>query len=356
MKNLKEVAEKIKQAKKIVLYSDSDIDGVSSALIAKKTIEEIGKETVDYFTHKENRGYGLSEKSVDVLSHQAPATLILMDCGITNFKGVLRAKEKGFEVIIIDHHKPHQNLPEADLIVCPKLYDDDFKERPNAGIILELSNLLLGQYRADFSEYAALAILGDMMIKEGPNKKVLDFATENFPITDGVSVLSKKITEESPIASLQKIASILNITEMISYIPEAFTYFLTNNKEEISQKLINQYQERKRKVSEIEKEILEQKSEEEIIFVGRKDWSSLLLGKIASRIVLKTNKPVFLYKDKGEVCQGTVRVPKGVDAVEVMKKSEKILKDYGGHPLAAGFTLESGHIEEFKKNLINYFK
>lgn len=359
MKNLQKAAKKIKEADELVLYTDSDLDGIASGLIAKKTLEEIGKKPSVFFTDREARGYGLNPESVEMLRGKAPATLVTMDCGITDFEGIKKAKDLGFEVIVIDHHKPHQKIPDADLIVCPKLHDDDFKERPNAGIILELSELILNKRKADLIELTALAIFGDMMPHAGPNAEVLFEAKKGFPQTTGMIAFKDLLEEKEPLKVLQRVAPILNVTEMVSGTPEGFIFFLVEERgyaKNIAQKMINSYKERKKKVEEIKKKLVDKDKGEEIIFEGDKSWPSFILGKIASQLVSELNKPTFIYKIKGDIAQGSVRVPKGIDAVEAMKSAENILENYGGHPPAAGFTIKAENLDQFREELINYFK
>ncbi len=359
MKNLKEVAEKIKKANKVVLYSDSDLDGVTSALILKETIKAMDKEVVCFFADRDKRGYGLNVASVEVIKNEAPALLIVTDCGISNFEGVKKAVDSGFEVVIMDHHKPHERLPEADLIVCPKLHDDPFKERPNAGITLLLSEIILGERRDDLVEYNAIAILADMMPHEEDNLTVLEAAKKNFPSTAGMKTFCDLWESEDFFEIAQKAVPVLNITEMIDYLPEAFIFFNTekeSDRKKMAEKMIADYKGRREAVEKIKREALKNDEGKDILFTGSSLWPSYLLGKAASRLVLELDKPIFLFKDKGDVSQGTVRVPKGEDAVEAMKKSEDILVTYGGHPPAAGFTVENEYLDQFKENLLNYFQ
>ena len=342
------------------MYTDSDLDGVTSGIIAKKTLEEIGKSPSIFFTNKEDRGYGLGVESVEMISDEAPGGLLItMDCGISDFEGVKVAKEKGFEVIILDHHKPHERVPEADLLVCPKLFDDEFKERPNAGIILELSELILGERRDEFVELTALAIFGDMMPHEGPNAEVLFEAKSNFPSTLGVEIFKDIFKLDQPLNLFQEISPILNVTKMVSNTPEAFLFFSVDEKEYaegMAKNMIEAYKKRKERVKKIKEDLLKSNGSDEIVFAGSEDWPSFLLGKIASQIVSEVDKPTFIYRVKGGIVQGSVRVPKGVDAVEAMKSAEELLENYGGHPPAAGFTIKKENLEEFKKKLIEYFK
>lgn len=360
MKNLKKAAKKIKESENVILYTDSDLDGITSGLIAKGTLEEVGKSPSIFFTNKEDRGYGLNPDSVEMISNTSKkGLLVTMDCGISDFEGVERAKELGFEVIIIDHHKPHEKVPDADLIVCPKLHGDEFKERPNAGIILELSKLILGTQKEEYIEYAALAIFGDMMPHEGPNKEVLKSFEENFPATTGVDVLRRIFDTDKPFKLLQEVFPVLNVTRFVSGTPESFLFFSFEDRkkvEDMARRMIDAYKKRKEKVGIISEKILKDLNDEKIIFCGSSDWPSFMLGKIASQVVSRVDKPVFIYRIKDDIAQGSVRMPKGMDAVEAMKSAEEILENYGGHPPAAGFTIKKERLDDFEKRLLNYFK
>ncbi|MFC1789582.1 DHH family phosphoesterase, partial [Patescibacteria group bacterium] len=118
IKNLKKAAKRIKKAvakkERIILYGDVDLDGVSSVVILKETIKNIGGEiTAVYFPNKEIEGYGISEKGLDYLKKFAPALLISLDCGITSFEPIKQAKKIKLEVMIVDHHPIIDKLPEA---------------------------------------------------------------------------------------------------------------------------------------------------------------------------------------------------------------------------------------------------
>ena len=175
IKNLKKAAERIKKAIKnkenIILYADADLDGTCSLLILEETIKNLGGEVkAIYFPDREEEGYGINEKALDYLKRYSPALFIALDCGISNFKEIEKAKELGFEVIIIDHHKILEKLPKADIIVDPRQKGEryPFKEFATCGIVFRLSALLLGKkltglLENNSIELVALATLADLM-------------------------------------------------------------------------------------------------------------------------------------------------------------------------------------------------
>ena len=125
IKNLKKAAERIlkaiKRKERIILYGDADLDGISSVIILKETINSLGgKVSAVYFPDREIEGYGITEIGLRDLKKHTPALLIAVDCGIGNFKEVKLAKKLGFEVIIVEHHEVLDRLPQAEIIVNPK--------------------------------------------------------------------------------------------------------------------------------------------------------------------------------------------------------------------------------------------
>src|SRR3989344_4008952 len=130
IKNLEQAAERIKRAAQnsepIIIYADSDLDGIASATILSEAVKNLGgKISAVAFPDRENDGYGINLRALDFLKDKAPALFITLDLGIGNVKEVALANDLGFEVIIVDHHEPLQSLPPASIIVDPKQAGDD---------------------------------------------------------------------------------------------------------------------------------------------------------------------------------------------------------------------------------------
>ena len=130
IKNIQKAADRItaavKNKERIILYGDSDLDGVTSVIILKETIATLGGEAATcYFPDRHKDGYGLNLKAVEDLKPLAPALIVMVDLGISNIEEIPIAQSYGLEVVIIDHHKPHDELPAASIIVDPKQPGDD---------------------------------------------------------------------------------------------------------------------------------------------------------------------------------------------------------------------------------------
>jgi len=379
IKNLKKAAERIKKAiknkERIILYGDADLDGISSVIILKEAIKNLGGQVAEiYFPDRENEGYGLNKEALDFLKKHAPALLVVMDCGIGNFNEVKLAKKLGFEVVIIDHHEILEKLPQASVIVDPKQKGEKypFKKFATVGIIFKLVQVLMGEKMTkvmenNFLELAALATIADMMPQVSDNKEFIDKGLKNIRQTWRPGL--KAFFEMEPFESIgdfrqqiSKIISVLNVRDIENRLPANFRVLTVSSSaeaKEIISLLLEKNQQRKEKIEvmlvEAEKKVSEN-IEEPIVFIGDPEWDLTLLSPVASIICRGYQKPTFLYKIEEKESQGAVRAPKGFDGVKAMIGCRKLLETYGGHPQAAGFRIKNENLEKFKSCLVKYFK
>jgi len=377
IKNLKKAAERIKKAiknkEKIILYGDADLDGVSSVIILKESIKNLGGEVIAvYFPDRETEGYGISETALSHLKQFSPALLIALDCGIGNFKEIKSAKKIGFETIIVDHHEVLDKLPAAKIIVDPKQKSDkySFKGLANTGISFKLSEAMLGEkmspvVRNNFLEMVALATIADMMPQEDENKVFVEDGLNNLEnswrpgiqaffeteIFDHYLNLNQKVS---------KIISLLNVRDVENNLPASFR-LLTSQSVEDSKKLIEKLLEksfqRKENIEEIIREIESRLSKKQtpIIFEGAAHFEVMLISSVASTLCHRYKKPSFIYKKLEKESQGTVRTPAGINGVSLMKKCKKYLITFGGHAQASGFRVKNENLEKFKNCLIENY-
>ncbi len=367
MKNLKKVSERIKKAvaekERIVLYCDADLDGVVSAIVLEETVESLGGKVKVYISNREKWSYGLSKQAVFSMKKEAPALLISLDCGISNFEGAKEAKKRKFELIIIDHHQTLSVLPETSLILNPMQKGDKypFKKLANAGIVYKLAQeILKDKFKKKencFLELVSLATVADMVPKEKDNKEILD---KGFKFFKNPSTLSMQILKESEGKGfVNKSVSLLNVSNPKGKTNKTYHFLKVKNEKkgkELFKELEKDREKRKKNLEKEEEKIDKKIKSDDVIIFEEGSFPSYLAGSIASRLIRKHKKPVFLYvKDKKSV-SGSVRVLAGQDCVEAMKKCKKYLCSFGGHAEAAGFALEEKNIENFKSCLIKYFK
>lgn len=377
IKDIDKAIVRIKKAvdnkERIIIYGDSDVDGVSSVIIMEEAIKAIGgKIEKSYFPNYEKQRHGINEDALNILKPLAPAILIVVDLGISNYEEVEIAKKMGFDVIIIDHHDVVGKIPKATAVVNPKRLDDDypFKFFAAAGLTLKLSENLIenmsSSLREDLVSLAAIATITDMMPQEDENFEIIEEGLKYLDHNQrpGIRIFfeSRRIGEGlSSQEIVNKISTLTNVRDLDGDYPAAYIMLSSKKHDEASDfldELITKNEIRQRRieegVAEIERRLLNGVTEE-IIFEGDPSWDSSVISAIASRVSVKFLKPTFIYPIGKDEIRGTMRCPRGINGVEALKSCDSLLIMYGGHPPAAGYRLKKENLSKFKECLINHF-
>lgn len=376
IKNLKKAAEHIGKAitkhERIILYGDGDMDGICSVVILQEAIQSLGASISRvYFPDREQEGYGLTETALQSLKSFAPALIITMDLGISNFKEMLLAKKLGFTVIVVDHHEILDSLPKASIIVDPKQPSDPypFKGLAACGVTFLLACRLLGKQlspslRGSLVELAALGTIADMMPQTDDNLLILEEGVARLFASwrPGIQALFEAvgIDQGNFRDKLGHAISVLNVRDVKEGLPGAYRLLATPSLEEareLAKELVGKNKVRQDTIYAIVKEVKKRigVSGSPVIFEGDPSFDYVLLGGAASILSREFDKPVFLYKKKRGESMGSVRAPAGYDTVKAMKGFAKYLVAYGGHAPASGFRLKTQNITKFKAYLENYF-
>lgn len=378
VKNVPEAAERIKKAidkkERIILYGDADLDGVCSVLILKEALKNMGGEIAAvYFPNREEEGYGITKTALEALGKFAPALFIAMDLGISNFEEIDLANQKGFEVILIDHHQILGSLPSAFLIVDPKQEGEQypFTSFAACGLTLRVAEHVLGKamtnsLRKSLVELATLGTIADMMPREQDNQALIEEGLSYLPQSwrPGLQALfqfepfSQALSLEEKIA---RVISLLNVRDIQYGLPAAFRLLVVSSLQDAEALLERLWEISKVRhgnirafVEEVERNIAARR-DDLIIFEGTTELEYVLLGGAASVLANRYKKPVFLYRERGAESLGSVRAPLGYDTVKAMTYCSQFLSTYGGHAQASGFRLKTEHIDQFRSCLIKFF-
>ncbi len=374
IKNIEKVNSRILKAienkEKIILYGDPDLDGAVSVIILKESIQTLGGEVTDiYFPNRVKEGHGITMKALEELKELTPALLISVDCGIGNVKEVEKAKKLGFDVIIIDHHKVLDEIPDADIIVDPKQPGDmsPFKGYAAAGVVFKLSKLLLkdkmsASLKANFLEMTALASIADMVPQVDENKVFIERGLDSIedswrPGIKAFFEMGFLDDKEDFHKKISEMVSILNIQVNKDNAPACFKVLTTTSDEELEpliRELKRTYKNKNKNITELVKEIEEvvDGSKDPLIFEGGEEFDYMLIPGAASILCNTFEKITFLYKKMEGESLGTVRSPAGIDSVDLMKNCKDLLITFGGHPRASGFRIKNENLEKFKNCLI----
>lgn len=380
IKNIEKAADRIKKAvqdkERIILYGDSDMDGISSVVLLQEAIKNLGsKICCAFFPDREKNGYGINAHALELLRGKAPALFITLDLGIGNVKEVDMANKIGFEVLIIDHHETLFGIPNASTIVDPKQPSDPypFKGLANVGVTYNLCLQMLGKnisegLQNNFAELAALGTIADMVPQVEQNAEIIERGLSSLKNTfrPGLRAFFDVLYSEKPYISdeavVQKIISALNAAESINFENESYRLLTSSDPNECRQladmllgRNFDKQQQIKNIVQEIERRVAKN-PDGPIIFEGDPSWKLVLAGSAASIISSKYEKPAFIFRKMDEESCGSVRNPKGTNSVEAMKTCDKFLMTYGGHAEASGFRVKNENLQKFHECLNDYFK
>lgn len=373
---IKEAAEYvlsfIKRGKKITIYGDYDVDGVTSTALLVNAFKEMGARNINYYIpHRFSEGYGLNKTAVKKLADAGTELIVTVDCGISNYEEVNYAKELGLNVVISDHHLPPVVYPKADFIVNPKTNNNSFAARDLAGVgvafmLIEQMFLLLGfppySCSKKYLDLVALGTIADIvpLLEENRHLTVMGLQQLNNFSRVGLKTLAQVAGIEKK-ASARDVSFLLapriNAAGRMDHANISVELLLASNFQEaksLAQQL-NQLNVRRQNtgnliLEEVLAQIAGEKNFSDNVFVlSSKNWHPGIIGIVASQTVKKYNKPTVLISEQEGVGRGSIRSPEGVNIFEPLSKCGYLLKDFGGHKEAAGFEIDLDKIPEFKE-------
>lgn len=372
--NMKELCDRIQLAKqmgdKVLIFGDYDVDGVSATAIMLKTLKKIGIDADYYLPNRYVDGYGLTCDSLDKVEKMfSPDLIITVDCGISCFKEVEYAKEKGIEIIVTDHHEIPEILPDT-LVLNAKIEGQayPFKELCGTGLAYKISEALLGQKKAEeFLPIAAIATIADIVSLTGENRNIVKRglkSLEKLPI--GLRALFKenKVSLSNPSATdiAFKIAPKINSSGRMGDAGDSLALYMLEDPVLIKKYLdkIKQHNTKRQELSAVvlqdcEKAIKKMDlGKTRVICLASKKWDQGILGIACAKLVETYNRPVFLFSQVGDILHGSGRSIDDINIHELLSSLQDILETFGGHTMAAGLTLKREKYEEFC-NRVNAF-
>ena len=376
------ITQKIKDKCKIRIIGDYDIDGICSIYILYKGLMAAGAD-VDYVVpHRINDGYGINEHLIDNAINEGIDTIITCDNGIAAYNQVKYAKENGLTVIVTDHHDvpfdevngvKEYRVPPADAVVNPKQEDCQypFKLLCGAGVAYKLISLIYERLRLntkdmeEYREFMAIATVGDIVDLIDENRVVVKYGLKHIAHT--VNTGLKALVEECGV-DINNISSYhigfvigpcLNASGRLDTARKAIELMLCKNTEEahnMAREHITLNTERKQMTEDETAKAIElvEKNDmlkDRVLVIYLPDCHESIAGIIAGRIKERYYRPTFVITNAEEGAKGSGRSIEGYNMYEEINKCKNVLTKYGGHPMAAGLSLETADIDVFRKML-----
>ena len=370
------VAEKVKSGGRIFIFGDYDVDGTtgSSALFLFLTSLECDAKV--YIPDRMKEGYGLSREGIDVAKDWGADLLISCDCGINATDEVAYANDQNLEVIITDHHMPDENLPEANAILNPKQPDCSypFKGLCGGGVVFKLIQAV-----------SQLLELDDDLVHQYIDLITLGTAADIVPLTDenriivkhGLKSLSK--TKRPGLRALLEVSGLgekeltvgrllfwaaprINAAGRLGDANRAVQLMTTENLPE-SLKLARELDEENRQRQDLQQSMVDEAimkvnaevdlEKEKAIVLWDDNWHEGVIGIVASKIKETYHRPAVIISLSNGTGKGSARSVKGFDLYENLTECRELLDGYGGHPMAAGLTLDRENLEDFRTRFSN---
>jgi single-stranded-DNA-specific exonuclease len=408
LKDMEKVVERILSAiakkEKIIFFTDYDADGIPGGVILHDFFKKIGyKNFQNYIPHRHDEGFGLNMEAVEEFSNQGVTLLITVDCGITDIEEVKKAKERGIDVIITDHHIPGDVLPPAFAILNPKQQGCQYPEKMlcGSGVVFKMVQGILQKMRMRVAEGTegteVTSVGGDLCrsVSVGWEKWLLDMVgiatlSDMVPLTGENRVFGYyglKVLRKSPRFGLAKLLRMANIDqrylteEDIGFtisprinaasrmgIPmDAFRLFATQDEAEagvLAEHLNKINDERKgivaSMVKEMKKTLALRKDNNhlgEVIVIGNPAWRPALLGLAANTLMQEHGRPVFLWGTDGEaILKGSCRSD-SVSLIDLMKSADQgTFLQFGGHAFSGGFSVARNKAHLLEEELIRSYE
>lgn len=389
-KAVERILSAIKTDEKIGIFSDYDADGIPGAVALHDFFKKVSfNNFINYIPLRNEEGFGLNDTAIENLRDQDVKLVITIDCGITDVAQVDLANKYGMDVIITDHHLPHEKLPKAFAIINPKQNGCEYPDKMlcGSGVIFKLIQALLKKgNEANVFE-----------LKDGQEKWFLDMVglatlSDMVPLTNENRIISyygMKVLQKSPRPGLQKLLSLLKINQnklteddigfMITPrinaasrmgVPlDAFKLLSTKDEVEagvLAKHLDEKNSERKGVVGSMIREIkkkIQDRGEgvRNVLVFGNPEWKPSLLGLVANSFSDEHGRPSFFWGRNGEteidggLIKGSCRSGSNINIVKLMEKTKDSFVDYGGHHGAGGFSVLPEKIHTLEEDLNKAF-
>ena len=374
------------QHERLVIFGDYDVDGVTSTALLLEVLRRFGLTADYYLPHRLDEGYGLSQDGVEHCLKKFPVSLLLaVDCGSTAVASIAWLRERGVDVIVLDHHQCSDPRPAAVALVNPQLSvgtgapasEPNFTELCSVGLAFKLAHALVKRGRelglpetADFDlrpllDLVALGTIADIVPLNGENRILVTAGLERLNATRRPGLLALKQVAQCPavIGTYEvgfQLGPRLNASGRLETAEEALCLLLAPTLDE-ALALAHNLDARNRQRQQIERTMADEvigavrarfKPETDFVIVeGQLLWHIGVVGIVASRVLQQFNRPTIIIGGDGPHWRGSGRSIEGFDLAAALRQCDDLLVRHGGHAMAAGVTLLPENLDALRERL-----
>lgn len=373
------VHKAVDSGERITVFGDYDADGVTSTALMYSFLSSRGAVVDYYIPDRAEEGYGMNNRAIDSLKERGTSLIVTVDNGISAIDEIEYAKSLGIDVVVTDHHKVGEVLPDAVAVVDPHREDSvcEFSEWAGVGVAFKFICAFDNDFGYDLlEEYGDLVALGtvaDIVSLKGENRIIVrsGLAFINAGLYDGtlrtgIKALVEVSDNSGALNSMGlafRLSPRINAAGRLGSAERALKLLLCEDAEEarliaeeISQ-LNSQRQSTESAITEEAVKIIENNADikhRRVIVVSGESWHQGVIGIVASRIAERYGKPCIVISENDEVSRGSGRSIEGFSLYDGLSYCSDVLVQYGGHVLAAGLSIDKDRISEFRDKINEY--
>jgi single-stranded-DNA-specific exonuclease len=374
LNGMKEAVERIHHAiekgEKIRIYGDYDCDGVSSTTLFTHVLRQLGATFDYYIPNRFTEGYGLNNAALDQAKLDNVSLVVTVDTGISAREQIAYGESIGLEFIVTDHHEPPELLPECVAVINPKKpgCSYPYKYLAGAGVAFKLGQALLGRVPLELVDLATIGTIADLVPLTGENRLIAFHGlialnnTKHIGLEALIEVagLTDEVINERHVGFA--LGPRINASGRLETADKAVQLLTSQDKDQalqLAEEIDSINQQRQTMVDEITKEAIEWVEEKypnikpKALVVAREGWNAGVIGIVASRLVERYYLPtiVLAIDEKKGIAKGSARSIEGFDMYQALCQCEEWLPHFGGHPMAAGMTLEAENLVHLRQRL-----
>lgn len=376
-KAVKRIHQALDEFEKIAVYGDYDADGVTATAILYSYLESCGGNVMYYIPQREGEGYGLNLNAVDFLHGQQVSLIITVDNGIASIKEAEYVKQLGMDLIVTDHHRPQEKLPDAVAVIDPHREDDTspFLHFAGVGVAFKLIMALEGEESdpeallENYADLVAVGTIGDVVPLVGENRALVKAGLRLLSRTDrfGIQELLEHAGMNGRQLSAGNVAFTvvprINATGRIGSPDRAVRLLVSEDPQEaqsLAEEICEDNDTRRKIEAEIYQSALEfllknpQRLYDQVLVVAGEGWHHGVIGIVAARLVDHFGKPCMVISYSEQEAKGSGRSVEGFSLFDALCSCSQLFTKFGGHPMAAGITLPAENIEAFRQAVNQY--
>jgi single-stranded-DNA-specific exonuclease len=385
LKDMDKAVERLLMAKRsgetVAVYGDYDVDGVTATALMVEVLTSLGLTTTAHIPNRFDEGYGLNREAIQLLADSGVTLIVTVDCGIRSLDEAEFARELGVDLIISDHHFPRHELPNALAVICPKRSDDNYayKNMAGVGLAFKIAQALFaeangkGRSAEDWLDLVALGTVSDIVPLDGENRRLVKRGLELIRQGSrlGLGSLLRVARRDPTLVTASDIGFMLgprlNAAGRMESAMQAYRLLVTHDIYEagpLAQKLDNQNSGRQELTKVLQAWVAEKVGAGENTYLisdfslGEFDYSSYdtksgsgIMGLVASKLVENFYRPAIVGMEEGGVIRASCRSIPDFKITQALDECSDLLVRYGGHDMAAGFTVSRDHVNELVERL-----